>query len=275
MTSTILHPCNGYGQLGVREASSGDQAEPLVLIHGVGMQSAAWQPQIDYFAKTHHVYAIDMPGHGESTALAEGASLPDFIAWLDAVLDCLNLPQTNLVGHSMGALITGGYVACHRERVLRAALVNGVYCRNDAAKEAVTARAQQIRQGKIDLETPLKRWFSDSPSDQISSQLVRTWLQQVNLQGYATAYMAFARGDDCYGKDFQQANCPVLAITGSDDPNSTPAMSTSIARLAKNGKAVVVDGHRHMINITAPERVNAELTRWLATPIETATSTGD
>lgn len=37
------------------------EGEPLVLIHGVGMQAAAWYPQIEYFSKHYHVISVDMP----------------------------------------------------------------------------------------------------------------------------------------------------------------------------------------------------------------------
>lgn len=40
--------------------------ETLILIHGVGMRLEAWAPQIEAFAKTHRVFALDMPGHGAS-----------------------------------------------------------------------------------------------------------------------------------------------------------------------------------------------------------------
>ena len=36
------------------------EGEPLVLIHGVGMQAAAWYPQIEYFSKHYHVISVDM-----------------------------------------------------------------------------------------------------------------------------------------------------------------------------------------------------------------------
>lgn len=37
---------------------------PVVLIHGVGLQSVAWHPQIAALSQTHSVIAVDMPGHG-------------------------------------------------------------------------------------------------------------------------------------------------------------------------------------------------------------------
>jgi len=49
--------------------------EPLVLIHGVGMQSAAWVPQLDFFADRYQVIALDMPGILRIMSLGAGRSL--------------------------------------------------------------------------------------------------------------------------------------------------------------------------------------------------------
>ena len=55
-------------------------------------------------------------------------------------------------------------------------------------------------QALSDLETPLARWFGDSPVEQAARNQVAEWLSQVDLDGYATAYGAFARGDETYAR---------------------------------------------------------------------------
>jgi pimeloyl-ACP methyl ester carboxylesterase len=40
-------------------------------------------------------------------------------------------------------------------------------------------------------------------------------------------------------------------------------MAERMASLAPNGWARIVDGHRHMVNLTAPETVNALMAEWL------------
>ena len=266
MTSTT-RPLSDGATLSYREAGQG---APVVLIHGVGLQSAAWGPQIDALSATHRVIALDMPGHGGSSPLAVDATLPDFVAWLARALDALELEAVSLAGHSMGALITLGFAAAHPDRVTRAALLNPVYRRSPEARAAVIARADEIRQGQIDLDTPLTRWFGDSSADQAARADVAAWLGAVDLDGYATAYGAFARGDTTYADRIGTIPCPLGAITGDGDPNSTPAMSWAIAAAAPRGRVLVIAGHRHMVNLTAPEAVNAALTDWLASDTEGA-----
>jgi pimeloyl-ACP methyl ester carboxylesterase len=264
MTSTTLQLSEPFGQVACRIAGEG---APLVLIHGVGMQSAAWGPQIQALAASHRVIAVDMPGHGGSAPLPLDAGLEDFVAWLDAVIDALNCGPVSLAGHSMGALIAGGYAASHPGKVTRVALLNGVWKRSEAARNAVITRAEQIRSGAFDLETPLERWFGDSDTDRAARDQVAGWLSAVDRDGYATAYAAFARGDATYADRFAGITCPLLALTGDGDPNSTPAMSQAMADAAPQGKALVIQGHRHMVNLTAPDQVTAALAAWLAEPV--------
>ncbi len=263
MTLTTLQLSKPLGKTAVHEEGKG---EPVVLIHGVGMQSAAWGPQVEFLSQTHRVFALDMPGHGGSDPLPAGAQLPQFVAWLHDVLSELDLGWVNLIGHSMGALVAGGFTVTHPDLVSRVALLNGVFKRSESASAAVIARAEEIGKGTFDLETPLTRWFGDSESDKAACAQVSGWLSDVNIDGYATAYNAFARGDATYAARFSEITCPFLALTGDGDLNSSPDMSRAMAAETANGRAIVIENHRHMVNLTAPDQVNAALNDWLNSP---------
>ncbi|GGX59586.1 hydrolase [Tateyamaria omphalii] len=268
MTLTTLRLSRSSLQVAWRDHGAG---APVLLIHGVGMQSAAWGPQIEALSDRYRIIAVDMPGHGESAALPQGSQLPEYVCWLHDFADQLGLGSLSIVGHSMGALIAGGFAVQYPQLTRRVALLNGVFRRDAKARIAVGSRADQIRSGNIDLETPLKRWFGDTPSDQAARAKVADWLSVVHQAGYATAYEAFARGDDIYADRFAEINCPFLAITGEDDPNSTPEMSKEMAATVKDGTAIVVENHRHMVNLTAPGLVTQHLKNWLQdTPYEEA-----
>ena len=232
--------------------------EPLLLIHGVGMRAEAWGPQMGLPGR---VIAVDMPGHGGTSALPEGALLPDYVAWAARAVDALGLTAVNVAGHSMGALVALGLAVTHPEKVRRVALLNGVHRRTAEARAAVVARAEAIATGEFDLETPLNRWFD--PGQEAIRADVAGWLSAVNRAGYAAAYRAFSQGDDVYADRLSQIRCPALMLTGAGDPNSTAEMARAMAAAA-HGEAVVIEGHRHMVNLTAPELVNQALTRWLS-----------
>ncbi len=262
MTLTTLPPSEQSGRIGYRAAGTG---APLVLLHGVGMQSAAWAPQIATFSASHHVIALDLPGHGSSAHLPAGSNLTEFVDWAAGAIRALGHDRVSVAGHSMGALVAGGLAVRHPDLVERAALLNGVFRRSEAARDAVKARAAQIGTGTFDIETPLARWFGAGSEDSSVRADVADWLKAVDIDGYATAYSAFAGGDDVYANGFATIRCPLLALTGDQDLNSTPAMSHAMADAAPMGQAVIIKGHGHMVNLTAPKEVNAALTSWLET----------
>jgi pimeloyl-ACP methyl ester carboxylesterase len=241
------------------------EGEPLVLIHGVGMQAEAWYPQIEFFSNQYRVISVDMPGHGQSTQLPVDASLQDFVDWTIEFISALGLGPVNLAGHSMGSLITTGVSVTRPDLVKRMAVLNGVYRRTPQARQAVMQRAEELKHGHIDVETPLQRWFGESELEQIASAKVKTWLESVNLLGYTTAYSAFASGDETYADGWSKIACPALVLTGTDDPNSTAEMTEQMANQAPNGTAVIIENERHMVNLTAPEKVNQAMQAWLNT----------
>jgi (E)-2-((N-methylformamido)methylene)succinate hydrolase len=238
--------------------------EPVLLIHGVGMRLEAWSQQSEALAATHRVISVDMPGHGESGRLADDASLQDFVSWFSSTIDDLGLDRVNVAGHSMGALIAAGLAATMGERITRVALLNGVHKRSPDARAAVEERARRIRAGDYDFQAPLDRWFGASEKGTDAYRLTRKCLLQVDPQGYATAYFAFATGDDVYADAWPNIACPALFLTGEMDANSSPEMSLAMAAAAKDGLARIVKGHRHMVNLTAPAIVTQHLKDWLA-----------
>ena len=255
MTSKTLRLSDG-STVRVLEGGAG---EPLLLIHGVGLRAEAWAPQMRLEA---HVFAVDMPGHGDSTPLPAGARLPDYVAWAAQVIEDLGVGPMNVAGHSMGSLIAGGLAIERPDLVKRVALLNGVHRRTPEARAAVLGRAAEIAAGAGSIEAPLARWFTEDQAD-IRAR-VAGWLQSVSQTGYAMAYRAFAEGDTVYADRISEIACPTLVLTADGDANSTPAMTYAMAGMVQHGQAVVIQGHRHMVNLTAPRAVSDALRAWLA-----------
>ncbi len=261
MTRRTLLLSDG-GTASILEVGAG---EPLLLIHGVGMNAHAWAPQIADLSKDYRVIAVDMPGHGRSPALPRSAMLRDYVAWAARVIEALALGTVNVAGHSMGALIATGLAVDCPELIRRVAVLNGVHRRTAEARAAVEARAAEISGGTFDSEAPLTRWFG--PEDAAIRAQVAGWLAAVDPAGYAAAYAAFARGDDVYADQWHRITCPALVLTGDGDANSTAEMTCIMASSAPRGRAVVIKGHRHMVNLTAPDQVTQALQDWLKTPL--------
>ena len=241
------------------------EGEPLLLIHGVGLNAEAWGPQIEALSDTHRVIALDMPGHGGSALT--GGELAAYVAQAVTLLDALGIPSANVVGHSMGGLVAIGLALAHPGRVLRLGVLNSVYERSAEARNAVEARAAEIAQSGScgDIEQPIRRWLG--AGDTPLHQQLRGWLSAVNPVAYAQAYKLFATGDRLFSGRLGALAMPALFATGSEDPNSTSEMAEAMAAAAPRGKAEVLAGQRHMMNLVDAPGTNRLIRDLLSQPL--------
>jgi pimeloyl-ACP methyl ester carboxylesterase len=101
-----------------------DRAAPnVVFVHGAANDHSVFALQSRYFA--YHgcnVYAVDLPGHGNSPgeALPSVESLAD---WLIMFLNAADAKEATLIGHSLGSLAVLETAARHPDRVAGIALL--------------------------------------------------------------------------------------------------------------------------------------------------------
>ena len=81
------------------------QGQPVVLIHGVGLNKEMWGGQVVGLAKNYRVITYDMLGHGASPRPASGTPLLGYAEQLLELLDHLQLPAATVIGFSMGGLV--------------------------------------------------------------------------------------------------------------------------------------------------------------------------
>ncbi len=241
--------------------------EPLLLIHGVGMNATIWQPQIDLLKSRYDVIAMDMLGHGASPLPSETAGLDDYADQAIGLIDHLGLASVSIVGHSMGALVAQAIALRMPERVRCIVSLNAVFRRPPLLAQAVRERAAKLNNHNepSEIAATIARWFGDPvPAGVVkAAEETQATLQSVNPQGYAHTYRLFARADTEHVDRLAELAMPALFMTGSEDPNSLPAMSAAMARLAPQGRCIVLDGERHMMAVASPEKVSRHIAAFL------------
>jgi flavin reductase (DIM6/NTAB) family NADH-FMN oxidoreductase RutF/pimeloyl-ACP methyl ester carboxylesterase len=268
MSRLLLASRKRAGGTAYLEAGSG---EAVILIHGVGLNADAWAPQLEELAKTHRVIAIDMLGHGKSEVAPGTVTLDNYIRQVADLMTACGIAAANIVGHSMGGLVAIGFALAHPARTLRLAVFNTVYKRNAENRAAVEARAREItRSGTVgNVEEPLERWFGPRRQQPDIAQDVRNWLASANPEGYGAAYRIFASSDEVFAGKLHGLAMPSLFATGSLDINSSPSMASAMASEARHGKLLVLEGARHLMNLTHADAANMALRELLKTPVET------
>ena len=241
---------------GAIRAGSGPR---VVLLHGVGLRAEAWGAQIDDLAGDHGVVAFDMPGHGTAPRLNGVVTLEAYTDRLAAML----AGSAVIVGHSMGAMIALDLAVRYPALVRGVVAMNAIFQRTPEAAQAVQRRATELDGvHAADPSGAIARWFGQA--DSAEARACRAWLMQVDPAGYRDAYTTFARADGPDPGDLQHMQAPALFLTGADDPNSTPAMSHAMARIAPRGRAAVVPGAAHMLPMTHAASVNQTLRAFIA-----------
>jgi pimeloyl-ACP methyl ester carboxylesterase len=82
----------------------GGSGAPLVFLHGAGGLLRE-NPFLDQLARSHHVFAPEWPGYGESTGEELLEDMLDFTLHGWDLVEALGLTHPHLVGHSMGGMI--------------------------------------------------------------------------------------------------------------------------------------------------------------------------
>ncbi|RKS09414.1 pimeloyl-ACP methyl ester carboxylesterase [Nocardiopsis sp. Huas11] len=83
------------------------RGEPLLLLHGLGHRRQAWDPVLRALAERYEVFALDLPGFGQSAAPAPDRPF-GISALVDAVQDWCEahgLHRPHVVGNSLGGAV--------------------------------------------------------------------------------------------------------------------------------------------------------------------------
>ncbi|KRC73016.1 3-oxoadipate enol-lactonase [Achromobacter sp. Root83] len=239
------------------------RGEPLVLLHGVGLDHTLWDDLAPLLEPDFDVLRYDLLGHGAAPALRGTADIQDFIAQLDEELDGAGWRGANLLGYSMGGLVAGAYAAARPERVKRLVLLNTVFRRTDEEAAAVRARlaSAATQDTQAAAKVSLARWFTPDFQARRTERVARIEqrLLDNDRASFLAAYTLFANGDPILARAAPDIACPVLVMTGEHDVGSNPRMTRELARALPNACARVVPAQRHMLPVEEPATVAAAL----------------
>ena len=231
--------------------------ETIVLIHGFGANKDNWTRLAREFTEEFNVYAIDLPGHGDSSKpLDLGYGFEDQVRNLAKILQALDLQKFHMMGNSMGGAITALYAATYPHQVQSAVLFDpaGVFEYESELVELVKEGDNPLIPSKegdfkrlIDFALENKPFVPWPIYDVMEENAIAN--QQVNRVIFA------AIRDDSYEPDFRQAitriKAPVLVVWGLEDRviNYRNA-DVFIAQIPDARKVLLEDvGHAPMVEV--------------------------
>lgn len=230
------------------------EGSPLVLLHGLGGSTQAWDEAAVQLVRYHRVIRPDLRGFGQSDHPPGPYALADYTADLAALFDHLRLERAHVLGISMGGVIAQRFVLDYPQRVWSLVLVS------TSSEVGPRAQAAWLRLADV-IEA---RGFSEGSADasrSVSPSFAARYPEKVRALGEATrqcdprAYAAAARAVAAYNftAELARVEHPVLILQGLDDQLTPPGGSVKMARALPHGRLLFVPEAGHNLPIEQPQ----------------------
>lgn len=232
----------------------------VVLLHGVGLDRSVWEPLTELIGEQHDVVALDLPGHGGRPPVSAGITLRDLA---DGVAESIPI-GSHVVGFSLGALVAQHLAVKRPELVRTLTCVSSVCDRTPDERAAVLARLKAA-EAALDAssEASIQRWYDGTDVPESIIAHTREVLLANDEESFLACYRVFATADAEIARHLGSIAVPTLAITGAEDPGSTPEMSRRLAAAVPEGSVVIVPDARHMLPVQDPAALAAHLTAFI------------
>jgi pyruvate dehydrogenase E2 component (dihydrolipoamide acetyltransferase) len=232
----------------------GETGDPVLLIHGFGGDKNNWLFNHEALASTNTVYALDLPGHGNSDKNIDDPTFRGFAKVLLGFADALKLEEFHLVGHSLGGAISLSTVLESPNRIKSVTVISSVALGEEIDAEFL--RGFVATNSRKELKDLTRRLFANE--DLVTRQLVDDLLRFKRLDGVQAALEAILsfllEGDrqrTVLSEDIKNLSVPIRAIWGEKDRIIPASHAASI------GKDVhILPNTGHTAHMEAANEVN-------------------
>ena len=233
------------------------EKNPIVFIHGVGLNQDIWKPQIDFF-KDYTTLTYDLLGHGKTPPNKSKINFNDFSNQLLSLINQLEFKKIHLVGFSLGALIARDFASKHTERLCSLIIHGSIYKRTEAQKRVVINRWNVAKMNKpASRHTALRRWFTQSfiKKNLEIYKKIYLGLESNDHKNFLKSYELFVNYQDDDNL-IKKINVNTLVTTGENDVGSTPEMARNLSKLIRDSKFVEIKKGKHLCGVECADDVN-------------------
>jgi pimeloyl-ACP methyl ester carboxylesterase len=252
----------GAVRLFYTDDGSGDPA--VLFVHGFACDSHDWSWQLPHFQAEHRVVAVDLRGHGRSSAPDRGYGAVELAGDVAALLRQLSVHPVIAVGHSLGASVVSALAIEHPDLVAGLVCVDPAYLIPDEMGAYTGELLETVKSsdpvpivGQIfgAMESPglsaaLHGWHlrrAAGTPDHVLRQALESQLGNMTLYSQSVDYLS-------------RRSCPVLAFYA--DPNRAPLEKPLLSD--DRSRLVTWEGAGHWLHQERPAEFNALVETWLA-----------
>lgn len=233
-----------------------EDAPPLVLLHGFGVNATMWIPLIANLSKHFRIYALDTIGDlGKSVLEYPLKQAGDYVTWLQDVLDALNLKKIFLAGFSQGGWIAMNF-AIHASNSLKKL----VLISPNAGLVGLSGKfmLRLMTMAVFPFKPLVERWAKWNSLAWDETQpffKLITKLTQAGVAGQKPSrpgVMPFTYKDS----ELQSISVPVLMLVGDQEVVNDPIAALERGKnQISDFKGILIEKARHMLPYDQPQKV--------------------
>lgn len=230
-------------------------SQPLVLIHGWGIDSQIWQSLPQRLAQFADVLTLDLPGFAQSPTLKD-YSQESVVSWMTEVLP----ERCYLLGLSLGGMLSCAFAAQHPQRVegliTISSNLNFVASNNYSAAMPVEQYQSFAAAWKESNSDCLKRFCGlQTQGDSQQRQLIRQ-LRSLGgeLDNNSGAELLKLLGEIDNQSAIADLKCPTLAIFGEQDSLVPVSCVEQFSQLNNSVEIAIIEDAGHLPHLSQGEK---------------------
>lgn len=242
-------------------------AEPLLMIHGLGADGRGWILQRRALAKRFRLVVVDNRGVGRSDRPDGPYDLEVMATDALAALDHAGYRSAHVMGASMGGIIAQVLAVRHPERV-RSLVLACTACRHFSWRKELLAEWVQEAEtvGMREWVRHNLRWLMGPRSLRRTNSalaILGPLAFNVPVSAFVAQIHAILGIDDSLRTELVDVAVPTLVLVGSQDVLTTQGDGEEIADLIPGAELAVVRGGAHLFMVEMPGAFNHAVTDFL------------
>jgi 3-oxoadipate enol-lactonase len=229
------------------------QGPAVVFLHPMGLDGSTWGEVAARFEPHFTIVAPDLPGHGRSPRLADGARIPEYAEAVKRALDDLGLRRPIVIGGSFGGMIALTLALNHPDSV-KALIISACPHRTPAADRSLVAKRGEdgFSSGMVSVvEATLARWFTPGFRDSATVQDYRRRLLADDVAGWKAGWYAISTYD--VRDSLPELKVPVLCVAGRADASVPLPVMQEMASEIPGARITIIENGPHMLHIEQPD----------------------
>ena len=246
---------------------------PLVLVMGIGYDSSLWTlAQVPALSTQFRVVLVDNRDAGRSSRASEPYGIEDMADDLAGLLDALEIPQSHVLGLSMGGMIAQEFALRHADRLDRLVLAGTGAAPARSAVDPIQIwswlkandASGEVFGGQQFVSLFSAAFLRNQEADRDTAELLASNPYPIGPEAYGRQADAYRRFDSL--DRLGAITAPTLVVVGEQDLLTPPWVAREVADEIPGARFEVIrgEGSSHVMPIERADDFNRLVADFLA-----------